>query len=321
MQIGTVVSAPGTLAKGTVEIGRYPDGPINSPVMVAEGTKPGPSLFITCLVHGTEIIGPLAVARFLKAIDLGRLSGRIVALLASNPLGLRHFNRLTPQDGMNLNRVFPGKADGSVSEQIAHRVFTLAGEHGDVLLDLHSGGELTITAFYTIYTADDSPAARESKRLSASVGSRYQWGSNEGWLKGALFSNYTRRYGKPAIIVESGGGARVTEQDFTNYATALNGLTQALGMLPGTPPVAQDIRHGGNAVHVKARAGGFWHPRVAPGDDMVKDQVMGEVVDFYGDVVEKVLCPFPRAWVGSIRRPYMAIFSGDQLVEVVERVG
>ncbi len=59
MKIGTVVSAPGTLAKGTVEIGRYPDGPINSPVMVAEGRKPGPALFITCLVHGTEIIGPL----------------------------------------------------------------------------------------------------------------------------------------------------------------------------------------------------------------------------------------------------------------------
>lgn len=320
MKIGTVVSAPGTLAKGTVEIGRYPDGPITSPVMVAEGRKPGPALFITCLVHGTEIIGPLAVARFLKALDFEQLSGRIVALLASNPLGLRHFNRLTPQDGMNLNRVFPGKVDGSVSEQIAHRVFTLAGEHGDVLLDLHSGGELTITAFYTIYTKDDSPAARESQRLSASVGSRYQWGSNEGWLKGALFSNFTRRYAKPAIIVESGGGARVTDQDFANYATALAGLTRALGMLPGAPPVAQDIRHGGNAVHVKARTGGFWHPRVAPGDDMAADQVMGEVVDFYGDVVETVRCPFAQAWVGSIRRPYMAIFSGDQLVEVVERI-
>ncbi|MBL8835563.1 MAG: hypothetical protein JNL66_04920, partial [Alphaproteobacteria bacterium] len=54
--------------------------------------------------------------------------------------------------------------------------------------------------------------------------------------------------------------------------------------------------------------------------DMVEGQVMGEVVDFYGDVVETVRCPFPRAWVGSIRRPYMAIFSGDQLVEVVELI-
>ena len=68
-----------------------------------------------------------------------------------------------------------------------------------------------------------------------------------GWLKGALFSNFTRRQEKPAIIVETGGGGRVTEQDLANYQTALGGLTRALGMLPGAPPTAQDIRGGGNA--------------------------------------------------------------------------
>jgi predicted deacylase len=230
---------------------------------------------------------------------------------------LRAQNRLTPQDGMNLNRVFPGKEDGSVSEQLAHRVFGLAAEHGDVLLDLHSGGDLTITAFYVIYTKGHG----ESQRLAAAVGSRYQWGSDEGWLKGALFSNYTRRTGKPAIIVETGGGGRVTEQDLANYQTALGGLTRALGMTAGATPAANDIRGGGNAIHAKATSGGFWQPQVAPGDDMVEGQVMGEVVDFYGDVVMTARCPMQRAWVGSIRRPFMPVYSGDQIVEVVERVG
>ncbi len=316
MQIGTVTTAPATLSKGTVELGRYPDGPLAAPVMVAEGGQPGPSLFVTCLVHGPEVGGPIALARFMKGIELAQMKGRIVALLAANPLGLRAQNRLTPQDGMNLNRVFPGKEDGSVSEQLAHRVFTLAAEHGDVLLDLHSGGDLTITAFYVIYTKGDAA----SQRLAQSVGSRYQWGSDEGWLKGALFSNFTRRQAKPAIIVETGGGGRVTEQDLANYQTAFGGLTRALGMLPGTPPTAEDIRGGGNAIHVKATSGGFWQPKVAPGDDMVEGQVMGEVVDFYGDVAMTARCPMKRAWVGSIRRPFMPVYSGDQIVEVVETV-
>ncbi len=320
MQVGTAISKPGTLATGYVELSQYPDAPVMSPVMIAQGATPGPRLWIQCLVHGPEIGGPISVARFLRLLDLQSFKGTITALMCANPLGMRAYNRLTPQDGANINRVFPGKSDGSVSEQIAHRVLALADEHGDVMLDLHSGGDLTITAFYVIYTADDTPAARESKRLAECVGSRYQWGSNEDWLKGAAFSNYTRRFKKPAIIVETGGGARVTDEDFANYRTALNGLAVTLGMMPGVAPVAQDIRHGGNAIHVKSTKGGFWHPKVAPGDDMVQGQVMGEMVDFFGTVVETTRCPLPKAWVGSIRRPYMPIYAGDQVVEVVETI-
>jgi len=297
---------------------QYPDAPVMAPVMIAEGMAPGPRLWIQCLVHGPEIGGPISVARFLRGLDLRTFKGTIAALMTANPLGMRAYNRLTPQDGANINRVFPGKPDGSVSEQIAHRVLSLADEHGDVMLDLHSGGDLTITAFYVIYTADDTPAARESRRLAAAVGSRYQWGSNEDWLKGACFSNYTRRCSKPALIVETGGGARVTDQDFENYRIALNGLATALGMLSGVPPVASDVRHGGNAIHVKSTKGGFWHAKVAPGEDMVEGQVMGEIVNFFGEVVETARCSLPKAWVGSIRRPFMPIYAGDQIVEVVQ---
>jgi hypothetical protein len=319
MRIGTATAKKGTLVCGRVPLADYPDLPVESPVMIAAGAKDGPTLWVQCLVHGPEVVGPLSLSRFLRGLDLRQLAGRIVGIMVGNPLGMRAQNRLTPQDGANINRVFPGKPDGAVSEQLAHNLFTLACRNGDVLLDLHSGGDLTITAFYTIYPKGDSAAARESQRLSASVGSRYQWGSDEGWLKGALFSNFVRRADKPGIIVESGGGARVTEVDLANFAIALGGITRALGMLPGRPPKVRDIRYGGGAIHVKSRRGGIWHAVVSPGDDMVKGQIMGQVVDFTGAIVETVNCPMERAWVGSIRRPYMPIYSGDQVIECVER--
>src|SRR5206468_722822 len=168
-----------------------------------------------------------------------------------------------------------------------------AAEHGDVLLDLHSGGDLTITAFYVIYTKGHA----ESQRLAAAVGSRYQWGSDEGWLKGALFSNYTRRTGKPAIIVETGGGGRVTEQDLANYQTALGGLTRALGMTAGATPMANDIRGGGNAVHAKATSGGFWQPQGAPGDDdlaLFRQRTAALGLAFNDDDLAELL----RGWAG-----------------------
>lgn len=319
MKLGTAVSEQGKVTRGIVELGYYPDGPLTSPVMVATGQADGPTLWIQAGIHGPEIVGQLAVARFLRGLDLRILKGRIACLMIANPLGFRASNRLTPQDGMNLNRVFPGKPDGSVSEQLAHRLLELALATGDVMLDLHSGGDLTITPFYVIYHKDQGEASSRSAALSQAVGSRLQWGSNEGWLKGSCFANFTKR-GKPALIVESGGGARVTDADLANMQTAITGLCQALGMLPGTPQAAKDVRYGGNAIHLKARTGGFWHPQVQPGEDVIEGQPLGHVIDIFGDTVETITCKFPRGWIGSIRRPYIGLYSGDQVIELVESI-
>jgi predicted deacylase len=319
MKIGTAIAAKGQLVTGHVELAQYPDTPIVSPVMIAQGLKPGPTLWIQCCVHGPEIGGPISVARFLREIDLSTMSGTIVGLMVANPLGFRQYNRLTPQDGANINRVFPGKTDGSISEQMAHRLLQLALEHGDMLLDLHSGGDLTITAHYVIYAKMDNAGSREAQRLAGCVGSRYQWGSDEPWMKGSALTNFTLMGNKPALIVETGGGARVTEQDFANYRASLQGLTRAMGMLSGDLPTVTDPRPGGNAVHLKAQVGGFWHPKVEPGEDMVRGQVMGTIINIFGEKVAEVTCPFEHAWVGSIRRPFMPIYSGDQMMEVVER--
>lgn len=145
--LGSAQSQLGRITRGYVDLAEFADGPFRTPVMLATGTGgDGPTLFVQAGVHGPEVIGQLAIARFLKGLDLGQLKGRIAALLVANPHGFRAQNRITPQDGANLNRVFPGKPDGSVSEQLAHRVLELSLAVGDALLDLHNGGDLTITA-------------------------------------------------------------------------------------------------------------------------------------------------------------------------------
>ena len=321
MRCGTAEAAPGELAKGVIELGYDPILPLLSPVLLARGAQPGPRLYIQCLIHGGENVGPIATARFLRGLDLKQMKGSIAAIMCANPLGQRQHSRLILQDGTNLNRIFPGKPDGSVGEQIAHRLLELAGEHGgDAVLDLHSGGELTITAFYVIYDAKVmGPVQQAAQKLAAQIGSRYQWGASEDWMEGTFLTNVTRRHGIPSLIVESGGGARVREEDLENFAAALHGAARALGMITGDSPTAIDIHRGGNAVHVKCTRGGFWNPAVEPGQDMTGGQLMGEMLDMYGEVVETISCPAAQAWVGSIRRPWMPLHAGDQVVEVVER--
>jgi predicted deacylase len=319
MTLGTARSERGKITRGEVVLGHYPDQPLTSAVMVATGMTDGPTLWVQAGVHGPEVVGQIAIARFLRGLDLSTLSGRIVCLMVANPLGFRAYSRLTPQDGMNLNRVFPGNPEGTVSEQLAHRILTLAVETGDVIVDLHSGGDLTITPFYVIYDKGQGEASKRAAELSTCVGSRFQWGSNEDWMSGSALRHFAKA-GKPALIVESGGGARVADEDLANMQTALTGLCQALGMLPGITPTASDIRYGGNALHLKARAGGFWHAAVAPGADVAEGQPLGHVLDIFGDTVDTILCSYPKAWIGSTRRPFMPIYAGDQVIELVESV-
>ena len=56
-----------------------------------------------------------------------------------------------------------------------------------------------------------------------------------------------------------------------------------------------------------------------PGDDVVRGQALGAMVDIWGDEVERVACACDRGWIGSIRRPFAALHNGDQVIELVER--
>ena len=314
--VGTAIGERGKITRGHLDLGEYPDGAIRSPVVIATGAEPGPVLWLQACIHGPEVVGPLAIQRFLKTVDLAQLKGTVACLMLANPLGFRGYNRLTPQDGYNLNRVFPGDAEGHYSYQLAHRLLEVSLATGDAMLDLHSGGDLTITCHYTLFHNDGSPQGAASERLAYASGAPNIWNSLEPSLAGAHFAAYTKR-GKPALIVESGGGARVTEEDIARLTQAIFGVLKEMKMLPGEPPKRDRYRLGADAIHMKATRGGLFLPFVAPGDDVVRGQHIADIVDLYGDVVQAVHCPVERAWVGSVRRPHMPIYNGDQVFELV----
>src|SRR4051812_1507629 len=79
--IGTAKPAKGEISRGHVELASYPDGPVLSPVLIAQGERDGPTLWLQACIHGPEVVGPLAIQRFLKSLDLKQLSGRIICLM------------------------------------------------------------------------------------------------------------------------------------------------------------------------------------------------------------------------------------------------
>jgi uncharacterized protein len=108
--------------------------------LVLVGANPGPTLVVSAGIHGDEYEGVRAIFETLEAIAPTSLRGRILAAPIVNWPAHRAATRHHPEDGANLARVFPGRADGTPSEQLAWRFDQFFLAHADFYLDLHSGG-------------------------------------------------------------------------------------------------------------------------------------------------------------------------------------
>jgi predicted deacylase len=269
---------------------------------------------VQACVHGGEVGGIVGLLTFLDRLQPDQLSGTIVAVMAANPTAVRGYARDTVVDLVNLNRVFPGSPVGSHSEQLAHTLFETCASVADAVIDLHSGGDRSVVPFYSLYWDIDNDASREAGRLARAVGARDVWVSQDHWLAGAMIAHLVQR-GTPALIVECGGGSQVMDTDVAAFDGAIRGVAQALGMLPGEAPRPPAYRLLREAEIVYSCRGGLFRPLVGPGEIVAKDQPLGEVVDLHGKIVDVPRSPHGPAWIGAIRRRYMAVYSGDFIAE------
>ena len=172
VQLGTAIAAPGSRATGWLAVATAPGEQTQIPVVVINGGQPGPRLAITAGIHGGEYTGPAALRSLLLSPEAGdpatlsNLKGSIVATLATSPAAFKARSiYVNPQDGKNLNRVYPGSATGSASERIAHVIATQLMAGADVYMDLHAGDiNEALSPFVGIEQTGD--AARDARAVT-----------------------------------------------------------------------------------------------------------------------------------------------------------
>jgi predicted deacylase len=114
-------------------------GIVPIPIVVIRN-GPGPTALLIAGSHGDEYEGQVALAKLARQIAAEDVRGRIVILPALNFPAVEAGRRLSPLDEGNLNRLFPGRADGSPTEMIAHYVSEILLPMADLVVDLHAGG-------------------------------------------------------------------------------------------------------------------------------------------------------------------------------------
>src|SRR5262249_58533842 len=138
--VGPIAAARGEARSGYLEIAAGVDVATRVPVTVIHGAKPGPVLALIAGTHGYEYSPVLALNRMKPKIDPKKLNGTVILVHVANlPSFLKRTIYYNPWDWKNLNRVYPGKSDGTNTERIADAITREVVERSDYLVDLHCG--------------------------------------------------------------------------------------------------------------------------------------------------------------------------------------
>lgn len=312
-----ITAEPGRKSQGFVTIGETASGPIQFPVVVVNGAEEGPTLCLTSGVHATEYAPIDAVMRIVQSIDPATLCGAIIAVPVVN---MRMFESRTgfvsPLDGLNLNKVAPGRGDGSISEILAQvlldEVISRAGYH----IDLHAGdlGEMllpfagyALTGKRELDEQGETLARLYSPKLISLADSS---GKIPPFADGICHAA-TRR-GVVSIFAESGGNGTLEDADVRVHLDGVTNVMRHLRMIDGAPTVAGPRVSACDRKVVRATRAGLLRLRVRIGDELAAGQEVAEVCNVFGEVVETVRSS--GAGIAGLVWAHKVVNTGDPVV-------
>ncbi|MFI1093747.1 succinylglutamate desuccinylase/aspartoacylase family protein [Streptomyces sp. NPDC020917] len=268
------------------------------------GARPGPTLVAFGGIHGDEAMGPEEVRRLVSSVTTDELAGTIVAVPVANPYAYDAMCRFTPQDGLNLNRIFPGDRNGSVTEQLA-AVLAEIMLQADYFIDFHSSG-LYSTVEYS-YLMDDGRAMATSFGASLLYHHAPYEGTSNAWaIKNGIAST----------VCELGGGGQLTDTYLAKAVRQGRNMLKGIGMLDGEPEtLVEQQTVMTELVTLRPTKGGAMIAHFGPerlGETIKGGTVLGEVVDPYTfEVLEELVAPFESNILVLSREGYTRTSPGD----------
>ena len=160
------------------------------------------SAVITAGIHSAEYVGIQAAIELADELGIEGVNGRVIIIPLCNRSGFEHRTMsMVYEDGLNLNRVFPGTHEGTTSERIAFSLFTKIITKAGLLIDLHSGDGYEDLYPY-VYYLGGAKAEAASKKMVECVNVTYYVRSNS--FSGGAY-NQASIYGIPSVLIERGG--------------------------------------------------------------------------------------------------------------------
>jgi hypothetical protein len=295
---GPLAVRPGEKASGTIQVPASRDEATTIPISVIHGAKPGPVLALVAGNHGYEYTPILALQRLLPRLDPARISGTVILVHVANmPSFLKRTIYYSPVDGKNLNRVYPGKPDGTISERIAYQITREVIERADYVMDLHCGdGNESLRPYsYWDVKAGGADVVERSKQLALAFGLERIVMDTERPADPAnsvYCSTTATTRGKPAITIESGGMGATDNESIERIERGLMSVMRHLKMIEGQPQMVEHPMFIDRSEVLRSEETGVFHPLAEKGHTVAKGALMGYVTDFFGKRIYELRAPF-----------------------------
>ena len=321
---GTPV-APGETARielPTVKL--YTDTSMSMPIFVKRGKRKGPTLFISAAIHGDELNGIEIISRIIQSKALKNIRGSLIAVPIVTGYGVLNQSRYLP-DRRDLNRSFPGSKRGSLAGRIADLFLNEIVSKCEYGIDLHTGSQHRSNLPQIRANLDDSQTLEMAKAFGVPV----ILNSN---LRDGSLRECADGLGVRIILYEAGEALRFNELSIRAGVNGILNVMRHLDMLPKSrskkprpePWVAR------SSSWTRATDSGFTSHKKDLGDHVEIGDLLAEIKDPYGNILDKVINKTAGIIIGKQNIPlvqegeamyHIAHFSApDEVAEHLEQM-
>lgn len=292
-----------------VDVGKlYDFTEMNIPVEVVRGTESGPVLFLSGAIHGDEINGVEIIRRVLGKINPKKLKGTVLAVPVVNVFGFNTRSRYLP-DRRDLNRSFPGRANGSLAAQMAKKFMTEIVKKSTHGIDFHTGAIHRFNIPQIRACVDDP----KTKALAKAFNPKVVINSS---LRDGSLREASRKADIPILLFEGGEALRFDESVIRAGVDGTLSVMKYLKMLPSSKTQKEVCNSVfvKDSVWVRSPSGGSIRSLKKAGDFVVKGEVLGLVLDLFGKVKIEITSPEKGVIIGRARLPL--VNKGDALFHI-----
>src|SRR5258706_3288323 len=287
--VGTISAKPGEMASGFLDEG--------IPVTIFNGREDGPVLALVAGNHGYEYPPILALQMLRPKMNPKKLAGTVIMVHVANmPSFLGRTVYFSPVDGKNLNRVYPGKPDGTVSDRIAYAITKHVIEKSDFVLDLHCGdGNESLRPY--LYQSETGDPAMDTKiaGMVLAFGMDHiliDRGRPTDPARSLYCSTTAITRGKPAVTVESGFLGTTDPASVEIIVRGIQGVLRELNMLESGPAPLSEVTYLDPSEVLTSPETGILYAHVERDQTVGKGAVLAHITDFFGQTIAEIRAPF-----------------------------
>lgn len=321
-RLENIIVKPGEKTSGFISVPKGVDDGTEIPVTIFHGAREGRVFVIMAGLHGSEYAPILGVQRVAAQLDPKKLNGTVIVIHVANMPSFLKRTVYYGSDGKNLNRSFPGRADGTITERIAHTLIEKIIKRGDFLIDVHCGDNNESLRPYVVYY--DAPQADRTK-IELSRQMAFAFGidfvkatkvTDFDYAKSTFGTRAALIAGLAVIAVESGQLGKPEPVAIDRIERGLLNSLRTMMFIEGAPIrfpkptiIARDVT-------VRASKTGLFYSLVERDQKVKKDQLVGYITDFFGNRIEEARAPFDGVVMYFTATP--PVNAGEPLVNVGE---